>query len=78
MGASYYSEVRDGSVENEDALNAGHCIEPLRGMQLCAVAVGASTTRRAAHLMLTGSLFLFRRPRRLETVVDFMFARIAG
>lgn len=76
--ALYYSEVRGESVENEDALNAGHCVEPLREMQLCAVAAGASITRRAAHLMIIRSLFLFRRPRRLETVVDFMFARRTG
>ncbi len=77
-GASYYSEVREESVENEDELNAGHCVEPSRGMQLCAVTAGASTVSRAAHPMLIRSCFLFRRPLQLEVVVDFMFSRRSG
>ena len=27
-------------MEKEDVLKAGHCVEPLRGMQLCAAAGG--------------------------------------
>ena len=40
------------SVENEDALKAGHCVEPFRGMQLCGAAAGinkAMAVRRAVE-----------------------------
>jgi hypothetical protein len=65
-------------VENEDALNAGHCVEPLREMQLCAVAAGASTVRRAAHLKLSRCLFSFGRWVRLEVDVDIIIERSSG
>ncbi len=65
-------------MENEDALNAGHCVEPLREMQLCAVAAGASTVRRAAHLKLSRCLFSFGRWVRLEVDVDIIIERSSG
>lgn len=65
-------------MENEDALNAGHCVEPLREMQLCAVEAGASTVRRAAHLKLSRCLFSFGRWVRLEVDVDIIIERSSG
>lgn len=32
-------------MEKEDVLKAGHCVEPFRGMQLCAAAAGMSNAR---------------------------------
>ena len=32
-------------MEKEDVLKAGHCVEPFRGMQLCAAAAGISNAR---------------------------------
>lgn len=58
---SYYKEVSDEPVEIEDVLKAGHCVEPLRGMQLCAKAGGsvvASTVKTVMDPMFTISLFL--------------------
>lgn len=54
IGGSYYNDVREESVEKDDVLNAGHCVESFKGMQLCAVALGAvaaSAVRRVAQLM---------------------------
>lgn len=51
LGA-YNNEDRVESVEMEDALKAGHCVEPVRGMQLCGVAAGmnnAMAVRRAVE-----------------------------
>ena len=41
---AYYNEVRDESVEKEDLLKAGHCVEPFKGMHDCAVAAGTRAT----------------------------------
>lgn len=32
-------------MEKEDELKAGHCVEPCRGMQLCAAAAGINNVR---------------------------------
>ncbi len=41
----YYREERDESVEKDDVLKAEHCVEPFRGMQLCAAAAGMNNAR---------------------------------
>lgn len=80
-GKSYYREVREDSVETEDVLNAGHCVEPFKETQLCAVTAGAVTTsavRRAAHLMLSSSLFPFGRSLLLVPDAGSMVGRSNG
>ena len=46
-------------VENEDSPNAGHCVEPLKGMQPCAIAVGIPEARRVRKTvnLLAATLF---------------------
>ena len=45
MRTSYYNPVSWVSVDIEDALNAGHSVDPERGIQLCAETVGAINAR---------------------------------
>ena len=41
----YYSEERLESVEMDEVLKAGHCVEPCKGMQLWAAATGINNVR---------------------------------
>ena len=43
----YNMEESAGPVETEDSLNAGHCVEPLRDRQPCAIALGIPEINRA-------------------------------
>ena len=42
-------EIRDESVEIEDALNAGHCVEPVSDMQFCALDTGSVAAINASR-----------------------------
>ena len=58
---NYKRETRAESVEIEDTLKAGHCVEPERGMQLCAEMQGIddATIVRANIMLLEFLSFLF-------------------
>jgi len=59
-------------------LNAGHCVEPFSGMQLCAVAVGnriANAASKAAEFAMAMSLFFSNPSRCLRNDEGFMTAR---
>ena len=70
-GLTYKKETRAESVEIEDTLKAGHCVEPERGMQLCAEVKGIddATIVRASTILLDFLCFLFtlRPPASLVT-----------
>lgn len=60
-GRAYKKLISVESVEMEDVLKAGHCVEPFRGMQVCAIVAGSkepSTTRSAAYPVIPIFLFL--------------------
>ena len=38
-------------MEKKDVLKAGHCVEPFRGMQFCAVAAGTNSARAARRVL---------------------------
>lgn len=59
LGA-YNKEVSSGAVEIDDALKAGHRVEPERGTQLCAEAVAAAEVRntRSVTSFIAGSCIL--------------------
>ncbi len=65
------------SVDIDAELNAEHCVEPDKEMQLCAIAPGvsASADNRAIFLLKPGdpSLRLFERVRllALDAIVEF-------
>ena len=65
-------------MEKEDALKAGHWVEPFRGMQLCGAAPGiknATAVRSAVEASDGISIALFVAPRDLNTNEGFQNAQ---
>lgn len=61
---SYYNAVSWVSVDIEDALNAGHSVDPESGMQLCAKTVGTVKARNKKSIAgFIVALSVFSRPR---------------
>ena len=65
-------------MEKADALKAGHCVEPVRGMQLCVAAAGiinATAVRRAVEASDAISFALSVAPRDLKINEGFQNAQ---
>ena len=74
----YKSDERVVSVEKEEALKAGHWVEPFRGMQLCGAAAvinNAMAVRRAVEESDAISFALVVAPRELNTNEGFQNAQ---
>ena len=80
IGLSHNNEETVESVENEEALKAGHCVDPFRGMQLWAAAAGmivktATTVRRAVEASDAISVAFPVAPRELKIKEGFQNAQ---
>lgn len=68
-------------MENEDVLKAGHCVEPVKGIQLCAAVAGinhATAVRRAVEASWAISFALAFPPRDLKINEGFQNAQWFG
>lgn len=60
---TYYCAMRPESVEMDDWLKAGHCVDPDKGIQFCAIATGvtASAASRIDFIVDGWLHFVYRR-----------------
>ena len=74
MMRTYYNPVSWVFVEIDDALNAGHSVDPERGIQLCAKTVGAAeaSNEKIIASFIVVLCVLCRRERFLRRATAFM------
>ena len=72
-GYAYYKPTKVGPVDIDEALKAGHCVEPFKGMQFCAAADGIEDRRAAKSAVELNAMSLFVLERTLRGRVDDPF-----
>lgn len=70
-GITYKNPTKVLSVEMEAALKAGHCVDPEREMQFCAIAPGAAARIDSRVVLVLGPIDLCFR------LLDFVCPRLA-
>lgn len=69
--SSYNNVTSSGPVETEDLLNAGHCVEPDKEMQSCAITLDMTKTSKVISV---AGFVIFKNSLRLHSFKEPFFA----
>ena len=72
-GYAYYKPTNVEPVDIDEALKAGHCVEPFKGMQFCAAADDIEDRRTVKSAVDPNTISLFVLERTLRGQVDDPF-----
>ena len=72
-GYAYYKPTKVEPVDMDEALKAGHCVEPFKGMQFCAAADDIEDRRAAKSAVDLNTISLFVLEQTLRGRVDDPF-----